>query len=289
MTDLKDAKRGTGSVFPEAVFDASPFGRVEPLLTPDRFKAEFLWGIPLVSPITKDKITDKLLENFLKRAGNGVEIEGKFLIQPAIVRRRLMFHPTDYHANMYLEVPDRPISKVKKLAIVSASYKGTESENDQYPGGGGIYIIPSEWIEMGNATKGLLNVIPLSPGFTSIGTDTAAMQGGAGILHFIGQQGFVPAYWTVEAVVGFCDETGNVPVSINELVGLKASILLLTDLIPQYRYASQSLNLDGMGQSTSDNLQGLLQAKLSEQKEQYKELMKQVKGYIGNSIFMSSI
>ena len=75
---ISHAKRGIGSVFPEKVYDSAPgLERVEPLLTANLFKRRFFLGIPLISPLTKEKITDKDLRDFIKRAASLCEVDSK--------------------------------------------------------------------------------------------------------------------------------------------------------------------------------------------------------------------
>lgn len=294
MADFSDpiqVKKATGSVYPISVYDAAGGpDRVEHLLTPKMLRERFLFGLPLVSPLDpKQKITDPMLRDFIKRAINMVELDVKTTISPALHRVRLPFDQRLYYNNIWCEVPYKPINRLIRLAICSASYVDGGHENDRYPSGNQIYAIPSQWVDMSYAAQGKIFVNPINPAFTAVGFTEAAASSGATILQFIGIQGFVPAYWTLEVEVGFCSQEGNVPVVVNEAVGAKAAILLLDNLIPLFRISSQSLNIDGQGQSTTDDLQRLLKQKRDDLVAAYKEQTKALKMYIGATMFASNI
>lgn len=291
-TNLKNAKKGTGSVLPERAIDASGgIDRVEPVLTGKIFRKRFFFGIPLVSPITREKLSDSDLDDYIKRSMNQVELDTKLDIQPVIRRFRLPFDPNLYHQHIHCEIPNKPIQKVIRMAICSASYiyTGEPNESSKYPSGAEIYKIPNEWVEMGNALRGILNVNPISPAFSAVGTSTAVAASGATVLQFIGQQGWVPAYWTVECVNGFCSEDGNIPIILNEIIGQKAAIMLIDNLLPLFRIAGQSLGIDGLSQSVNDLSYQLLQTKRQAYDSEYQSNVKKLKTLTGNNILISNV
>ena len=288
--DLSKAKRNIGSVFPENVIDAgSGIGRVEPLLTASRFKSRHFFGIPLISPMTKEKISNADLRDYIKRAVAQVELEAKVEIAPVVRRERLPFDPNMYHQHIYLEIGHKPIQKVIRLAICSAAYNNTLQQDEQYPSGAEIFRIPEEWVEMANSHRGIINVNPINPAFSAIGTTTAVAASGATILQFIGSQGWVPAYWTVEATFGFCSEDGQVPIVINEAVGMKAAMLLIMNMMVLFRNTSHSLGIDGMSQSVADQMWQLLKTKYDTLQPEYLKLIKRLKVLTGNTMFSSNV
>jgi hypothetical protein len=286
------SKKNIGSVWPDKAIAAAPgLNRVEPFLMPNLFKSRYLFGIPLTSPVTKEKLKPADLKDYIQRAANLFELETKVSIFPIVKRFRLPFDPNMYSQFMYFEIPEKPIQQVLKLAIASASYSetGKSNENSRYPGGHQIYTIPNEWIEMGNASKGILNVNPINPAFSAIGTSSSVAASGAAILQFIGQQGWVPAYWNAEVIVGLGSMEGNVPSIVNEAVGLRATMILMDNLIPQFRFASQSLNIDGQGQSVNDNMYSLLQDKRDQAEKHYQNIVNKIKAITANKIFSSNV
>lgn len=289
-TDLSNDKKLSGSVYPETAFDASSgFGRVEPFLSPTELKTRFLFGFPLVSPITKAKITDTDLLDYIKRGANQVEIDAKVLIQPVMLRPRLPFDPALYEKNIWLESPYKPLQKLHRVFIASASYVNTPDQNAQYPAGANIYQIPNEWVDVSYAVKGKIFVNPINPAFAAVGTAQQAAFSGAGILQFIGMNGYVPAFWTIEGLYGFCTQDGKVPVVVNEALGAWAAILVLTNLFPLYRIGGHSLSADGLGQSVTDVFYQLLQLKIAELQKQYKNNVAQIKTMCGQNFITSNV
>lgn len=288
----QSSKRGIGSVWPDKAIAAAPgLDRAEPFLTPALFKRRHLFGIPLISPVTGEKMEPRDLKDYIQRGGNQFELDTRVAIFPVVKRWRLPFDPSSYQQFIYLEIPEKPVQQVLKLAITSASYTNTGKPNEQsrYPRGHEIYTIPNEWVEMGNASKGILNVNPINPAFTAISTNSAIAASGSTLMSFIGQQGWVPAYWNVEAVIGLGSMEGNVPSIVNEAVGLRATILLLDNLIPQFRFANQSLNIDGAGQSVSDNMYALLQQKRVDAEKDYDKIVNKIKAITSSRLFSSNL
>jgi hypothetical protein len=242
-----------------------------------------------VSPITKEKISSKQLADFIKRGMNQLEFDSKVEITPVVRRERLPFDPNLYFSYVRLEIPHKPIQKVIRLAICSANYKSTTQENEKYPAGGEIYVMPNEWVEMGNAIRGVLHVNPLNPAFTAVGSATSISGAGANIMHFLGQSGWVPAYWIVEATFGFCSEDGQVPVIINEMIGQAAAIKIIDNIYPLYKSTSQSLSMDGLGQSVSDSLAQFLKMKRDQLDADYRANVKKLKTVTGGTIFSSNV
>lgn len=285
-----NVKKLPGSVYPEAVYSAtSGLQRVEAFLTPSVLKMRMLAGIPMVLPITKEKVTDEMLNDYIKRAANLFEADAMVDVSPVLRRVRLPFDPNLYEQNMWMEVPYKPVQLLVSMYISSANYSNTSEQDKKYPGGAQLYIIPNDWVDMSYAQKGKIFVNPINPAFAAIGSSRAAASVGANILQFIGQQGWVPAFWTVEVVTGLCNQNGQVPLIVNEAIGMKAAILFLTNLFPLYRVGGHSLGLDGMSQSVTDNFQQLLQAKLQLLEEDYAKLVKRIKFMCGNTGFVSNV
>ena len=296
MAKTKDAKKGTGGVFPEHAIEAKgQYAMVEPLLDGAQLKRMYFFGIPMVSPVTKEKLCDDDLDDFVKRGLNIFAAECQIDVFPTIRRHRLSFDPALYHQHIFLEIPNKPIQKVIRLAICSSNYRdmrdvdGNLEQDKRFPSGGSIYSIPNDWIEMGNAPRGIINVIPLSPAFSAIGTATAVGAAGGTILQLIGQQGWVPAFWTCECLHGIMRDDGSVPVIINEAIAARSAMLLLENLLPLYRATSQSMGMDGLNQSVSDNMLNLLQTKRDLAEKTYEALVKRLKAMYSIKFFSGNV
>lgn len=290
--DLTNAKRRVSSHWPDGTIAGQGlYERLEPIITPDLLKERFLFGIPLIAPQTQEKFTVKMFRDCIKRAISLAELDIKASIMPTIARERLPFDPAMYNKNMYFEIPVKPIQKIIRLSICSASYRGTGEPNEsaQYPSGNELYQIPNDWIDMAHASYGKIFINPLSPAFANIGSSQGSMINGAVTLQYLNFGSWLPAFWTCEFLHGLGDELGNVPVVVNELVGQKAAILTLDNLIPLYRTASQSLGIDGLSQSVNDLGHQLLTNKRQNLVESYAASVKTVKQKIGQSFFVSNI
>jgi len=286
------SKKSIGATWPEKAIAAAPgLSRVEPFMTPKKFQKRFLFGIPLTAPLTKEKLELDDMKDYIQRAANLFELETKVSVFPIVKRFRLPFDPNMYSQFIYLECPEKPIQQVKNLSITSASYTETQeaNQNARYPRGHEIYTIPTEWVEMGNASRGIINVNPINPAFSAIGTNSAVAASGSTIMQFIGQQGWVPAYWNLEVIIGLGSMEGTVPSIVNEAIGAKAVMLLMDNLIPQYRIVSQSLSIDGLGQSVSDQLYQLLQDKRDQAEKHFKEITNKIKMVTSSKFFSGNV
>jgi len=78
--DMYNSKSSLGSPYPGNAINATPFSRMEPLITPEQLRNRFLFGLPLYSnqkdPMTgrRAQITDEMLrDDFIVRAVNMAE------------------------------------------------------------------------------------------------------------------------------------------------------------------------------------------------------------------------
>jgi hypothetical protein len=406
--NFKHAKKPTGAVFPERTIDGTgTYEELEPLIDGATMARSYLFGIPLVSPLTKEKLTPADLENFIKRGIGRFQMEVKSTVATRIVRHRMPFDPELYKQYIALEIPFKPIRRVTRVAICSASYAGQidwgpddiqydeqltyerrfENEwhretpynigavvtwnglnyasaiganvanqpdtspaswtvvawdghwnsastyqigaivkyndrkyvsqmvgntnnvpimtpawwqpeikkhrhDERFPSGSEIYNLPLEWLEMGNATRGLLNVVPLGIIFSGGGLGFEAQAGsltGSALLQVIGAHGWLPAFWTVECETGLSDPDGLVPVIINEAIGSAAALFAIDILLPLFRVASQSMSVDGLSQSVTDRIIEILTAKQETLEKRYNLIVKHMKVQFGNSIFTSNV
>ena len=193
-TPVDGNKSQIGATYPdhaEATSGASQ--RCEPLLTPELLRSRHLFGIPLASPLTKEKITDEMMKDQIVRAVNQAELDSKIQIWPVQFKKKFPFDRNLYQSWVHIQLDRCPVQSVQSLTITTAD--GTM-----------VYKMPQRWIESSNFHKGLLNVVPISPAFTAVGSSTSASQGGAIFLTWIGGLNSVPAYWQVEWVAGFDDK-----------------------------------------------------------------------------------
>ena len=413
-TNMKNSKKGTGAVFPERAIDGSGlYDELEPLIDGATMARSYLFGIPLISPITKEKLGPKDLESFIKRGMARFQLEVKCTVQTKLIRLRLPFDPELYKQYIALEIPFKPIRRVHRVAICSAAYgkqidwgpnsfngpndiffddsqtiqakhqnnwqlsgayglgalvtwngqtysslqaanvsnqpdtsplfwalsqwdgdwspitlygggaivtyhgqtytsaMGTNvgmlpnqnpawwsvatkkvTHDPRFPSGSEIYNLPLEWLEMGNATRGLLNVVPLGIIFSGGGLGFEAQAGsltGSALLQVIGAHGWLPAFWTVEAETGLMDPEGQVPVIVNEAIGIAAALYAIDVLLPLFRVANQSMSVDNLSQSVTDRIIDIMQSKQQTLEARYTMIVKHLKVMFGNTFFTSNV
>lgn len=290
--DLSKAKRGTGSMLPEGAYDASSgIERVEAFITPSVLRSRFLFGFPLVSPLTKEKVTDEMLLDYIKRASNMAEQECQTNFSPVMRRIRQPFSVEGYMQNQWFESPFKPIISVKQMYISSPAFQDGGNTGAKYQSGPALFVIPNEWIDTSYINRGKLFISPLATGlgFVVAAAPGAGATGGSNAYLLQSFLNFVPAWWTVDALTGFCTESGAVPVIVNEAIGARAAWLLLNDLIPLYRFTSQSLGVDGLSQGVGDSQAQLLTAKQTMLDTMYREAAKKIRAQISSSGFVSSL
>ncbi len=281
MADYTDSKLAPGEMHPQNAME-SPWGRLEPLITPDQLVERKLWGIPLISawrspglPAPKPMSND-MLKDIIRRMVTKVEVGAKIVLMPIKFHERLPFDKQEFDSYGYFQLKNRPVFSVDKLAIQDTN------NND-------IFQMPAAWISMAYATRGRLNIIPLSPAqsgaaFSSLtgtfGTMTMSLMMGGG--------GNYPAFFTCEYTAGFPD--GMLPTQVNELIAIEAALEVLGILAPTYaRSGSHSLGVDGLSQSITTPGAELFQIRMKELQESKKETLKQLKGVFGRNIIVGTL
>ena len=276
MADYSNSKKdpnGPG-IYPNNAIDAASFRRMEPLLTPETFISRFMFGIPLRSPITKQTLTNEQITDFINRSANAFELEAQVDVFPVQRKKRLPYQIDLYREFIYTELPNKPIQSVEQMAIVS-------SNNEM------IYRIPPEWIDTANFIDGRINVVPLSPAFNSVVQPGSSSVGGA-FLVLIGFQEWYPAYWELKYTSGLSSD-GRLPTVINEAIGLRAAIMILNTLIPQFQLSSYSLGIDGVSQSQTNQAPQLYAQIRDQYQVQYDKIVQRIKMMYNNTMLVSFV
>lgn len=121
--DYKNNKQNPTGLYPGKVSKltgegAAGFTRVEPWMTPERLRQEYLFGIPLVSPITKERLTDDTLKVFIRKAAAQVELKIKVDVSPIQRFQRLEFDRVKYLQGWnQLQLEFGNISSIQEVAI----------------------------------------------------------------------------------------------------------------------------------------------------------------------------
>lgn len=279
MSDLSKAKPPVGAVFPENATE-SPFIRTEPLLTAQQLRQRFLFGIPLVGLI-RDPIngqfpvvTDDMLTDTILRATNQLEMESGLDIFPVERHEKHPFLRADYEQFAYFRLKNRPVSNMLRLTVTPAN--GTD-----------IYVIPNEWIETAYMATGQINIVPITIALIGGGTIPANSAGGAAFLSILSRNWFTPAFWQINYISGF--DEGHVPKMVNELIGIIAAMDILSMLAATIRHTSQSLSIDGLGQSSTTPGPLLYMQRIQQMMLKKEELLRKLKMMYGLNFFSNDV
>lgn len=276
------------------------FARVEPFLTPDKIRNEFLFGIPLVSLITGQSLTDETIKSVIRRAANLVETECKIDVFPVQRMIRIDFDWTKQNQGFsHMKLRYAPVKSIEEVTIRLINSKNyvdgqlTDPNADQE--GGVIYSMPLDWINLqAEGHRGVIYFTPLQTVYTGgypntgIGsTGTADIQA-ATIMSAINQTRWYPGFWAIKATFGF--EDGSIPSPINELIACYASMEILSLIGATNWYSGKSIGIDGVSQSVSNPGPQVFATRMQDLKEKavgLKDLIK--KRFSGAGMFMQHI
>lgn len=272
MANFTQSRTFKTSQYPvHAIQTSGLLRRVEPFLTPELFRSRYLKGIPLLFP--ELKFTDDEIKDRIMMAMNETEAQIGTTITREEFVDKLPFDWSLYKSFMHMKPRHSPIISLESLAIVAS--------NDEV-----IFQVPSVWVDMGNASIGQLNVIPLLAAFgatSTTGSPITATNQGAGVAFLAiwgamggGQQ--VPSYWQVTYSAGLSNTEGQVPVIVNQLIGTNAAINIISQIAQFFLYTSQSMSQDGISQSSSMLGPRLFQLRIEELMANRDELISKIKG-----------
>lgn len=281
MADYSNSKNTLGSVFPDRAVAAQEWGRVEPLITPQQLKDYFLFGIPLYSmapdPVTglRAEVTTEMLKSHIERAVAQAELDTGLTIFPVQYDER---HPFDrnFWLNFgYTRVEHRPVASLEKFAFTPAS-------------GNAIFEINLQWVDNAQFHKGQINLIPFVPAVAAQFVPTGNSSGnGSAYLQILQGISWVPSLVETKYTAGFPD--GKIPVIINEVIGTIAAMNVLSMLQATFRFTSNSINIDGQGQSQAGPGPTVYQGLIDSFAQKKDSLVKKLKNIYGLQIFSSNV
>lgn len=282
MTDFTNAKTGP-NLYPENSVDAD-YQRNEPMISPEQLVRRFLWGIDLSSQM-KDPFTGKpvrwtpdMVKDIIDSAIQTAEAELGIFIRPVTFREKYPFDRFAYASYGYFNVRQRPVSKVVSVAVTP-------------PNGEDVYVMPLEWVELAYLPRGQINIIPMTAaqvGGDSTGISPASQNGGSFYLTVVQNRSWVPAYWQIEYVAGYCD--GMVPRIVNDYIGTIAAMDMLSMLATTYaKVQSSSLGIDGLSQSVSTPGPQIFKVRMEELEKKRALYVKKIKSLTGRKIWSSVV
>jgi hypothetical protein len=280
MTDFTNSRYPVGSQFPTGATDAQETKRVESILTAAQLKDRFLFGIPLVSffphPVTgvRQEMSDENVQERIIIAVNQAELDLGIVISPVSFSER---HPYDYNfwrKHAYIKVKKRPVFSVESYMFKAAN-------------GAELLRIDQNWIDMGQAHLGQINLVPIFPALAAQGitATTPTPTASATWALFSGAYNWVPSMIEIAYTCGF--PGGQVPVSLNDYIGLVAAIDILSSLASTYKGQSYSLGIDGIQQSQSFAGPNQFAPRLEELTRKREALNGQIRDFYGKRMSIS--
>jgi hypothetical protein len=274
--DYKDSKDISTNGYPvHANGTSGLLSRVEPLLNPAKLRSRYLKGILERAP-KNFTFTDDELKDRINMAVNELELELKCPVFAENFKDKLPFDERLYQSFIHLRPETKPLLSIERLAIVSSN-------------GDNLFQIPSLWIETANFHQGLINVIPLLGAFGTNRVSGSVATGGIVFLSVTRGLGWLPAYWEVQYTAGLCKNAGNVPIVVNNLIGVIAAMDILSVLALANPNTSVSLGQDGISQSSTNPGVNIYVTRLSELEKKKATLLGQLKRVFGNKMFLSNI
>jgi len=276
-TKSRAAPGSQGEWFPNAQKD-SAWGRLEPLVGAEQLRT-FLF-VPLVSAV-KDPTTGKRreltnpdLDDIIREAVAQIEVQLSMTVFDTQFQERHPFDRFDYQSYGYLRLKQKPCASVERLAVVQNS-------------GEAIYVVPNEWISVGNLNRGQINILPSTVALASNG-ENATVNGALTFIMIMMQQGWVPDFWEVTYTAGFRD--GLLPQALNSLIKYVAGIEVLSRLAATYAGVnSASLSIDGLSQSSSGPGPQLYETRIKQMSDQRDKLFRRWKVLIGQRMIVGQI
>jgi hypothetical protein len=251
--------------------------RTEPLLTVDRFKAEYLFGIPLKSALTGEVITDVTLKNFIAKGVSDAETALRIPITPVRKVERFDFERADDLQLSTRRVSFYPVLKVEEFAALWPGRSDADPNNSQ------VITYPTEWVVFEGDT-GLFRIVPVSGSFVNADSTFINSIGFKSV--FLAGIKAWPSMWRMTYLAGF--DFDRVPVIINDFIGICAAIKFLSLMGPViFPAASYSIGFNGMSQSVATPGPAYLAQRLQELEQQKEMLTQQLKTHFGSDIFFT--
>lgn len=272
MADYNDNKEREQLAYPvEAKETSGLMTRIEPIITPELLKSRYLHAIDL------DDYTEDELKQEIMLAMNEVEALTGLTLTKVQFKERIPYDSSLYKNFLHIKTNHKPVLSIEQFAV--------ESSNGQE-----IYRLPADWIEMGFAHKGQINLLPILTVFGTSGTiATSAPDGALIFLQSLSNYRWLPAFWSVTYTSGLCKEDGKLPVIINDLIGLTAAMEVLSAKQNLNIYNSQSLGQDGISQSSSSAGTQIYQPRIDMLQAKRDKLMARVKSIFSSKYFISNI
>lgn len=229
MANVKGSKDG--------LVTCNTYGKkVEPLITVDKLKAIYLFGIDIKDD-DGNELPDTAYQQYIDNAVSMLEHFLDMSIAPVIdFVEDKDYRLNDYSEWGYYQLNNYPVLAIKKMELVYFRDDTGEPEV--------IQEIPNQWMRL-QPHDGIVRLIPNArfPANLQVG------QTGNYFPEILRSQ-FVPHLWRITYDYGM--EDGKIPVMINQAIGFMAAVQALIiggNLVLGAGIAGSSISLDGLNQS----------------------------------------
>lgn len=247
------------------------FERVGPLIDVERFRQEYLFGVPLKSQLTGEEISDETLRQFIRKGVSDFETSVRVPVSPVRITEEFNFERADDTAFGPRQLKRWPLLEVESL---QALWPG------RHPGQEANY--PTNWI-VPDGDTGLIRIVPRSGTDVQASVNFIASSGYQGL--YLGTFKHWPNMWKVTYRAGFKHD--RVPDSVNDLIGILSALKLLSTLGPVlFPYNSQSIGIDGLSQGTGNAGPQFLSQRMQELTGERDRLVAQLRAFYGTDIQM---
>jgi len=260
------------------------FSRTQPLITPQRIKAEFLFGIPLTSSLTNETMPDDTIKSFIEQAVGEAEISLNIPIQPVRKTDSFPFERADDWGLGLRSFSTWPVLKVERLY---ATFPGRMPPNAALVNEAGEVDFPTSWVRLGYETASpAFNILPVAGGDLILNQAPDNINFTPFRALFLTWMKTYPHVWTVQYMAGF--DFDRIPIAVNTLVGLYAARAIMSQLGPVlFPHQSYGIGIDGMSQSVATPGPAFLAQKMQEIEMRIQEAEFKLRARFGTNLIVS--
>lgn len=222
------------------------FARSGPILSVERLKDEYLFGIPLASPLTGQVLSDVSFKNIIRKAIGDFETSVRIPISPVTITDKFNFERADDLAFGTRQTTRWPIIKVIKFAALYPGRFDGSATHDATLGSSEV-LYPTSWVNF----QGDCGVWTITPTNATLEDPLSYIAAESYRAITLGAAKHWPNMWRLTYRAGF--EFDKIPDIVNDLIGILAALRVLSMISPAaFPINSFSVGIDGMSQSTGN-------------------------------------
>ena len=262
----------------DSLSDVHQIERYSPLPTPEKLKNTFLFGIPLLSNLNGQTMSDEAIAYFIQGSISEIEHMLDLYITPIEVTEKMDYNKELWMLSFaYIKVNHPNIIDVSKVELAFIG------QNQSEPG---WITFPLEYVHV-NPQEGTIQLVPSLSGGTFGGFMATAVPGA--VMWSLNSMAVTnyPGIVRIKYRCGF--EIDKIPAAINELISIIASLSILGIIGPLlFPYSSVSVGIDGISQSTGGLGPNFFNRRIDDLNKRKAELIDSIKGYYSRKFLIDS-